>query len=106
MQLDAELVEKRRRLRGGKRSQHTANDARGSSPEILFRNDTIGDIAAGTTAHENLGPDAPRAVETDHPKMGRLSLTEDGGCQPCGAATHDDDVRRTDHVALSCQMPA
>ena len=92
MKADAEAGEKLDGVIDRQRPQDTADDGRTPAVEVGFGDDGVRDVAAGSTADENLGAGLPRAFEQCHADVGIPAPREDGGREAGRARPDDDDV--------------
>src|SRR5712692_101657 len=89
VQPHAEIAKETDRVVDRKGAQHIADDRSRAAPEILIRDDGVGDVAARTAADQNFCAGPPGALEQDDRERAIESAGENGG-REAGRAGADD----------------
>src|SRR5689334_13996520 len=84
----------------GERTQHVTDHAAWSTREVVFGDDRVGDVAARSAAHQDLGADAACAIDDVDPQSRCMLSSDDRGSEPGRAAADDDEVDAANRCAL------
>ena len=95
MQAHADVAEERDGVADGKAAQDAADDGATAAPEIGIGDGSIGDVAAGAAADENLRAEMACAVDEDDAAVRMKPPDEDRGREAGGAGSDDRDIERT-----------